>query len=99
MTFKNNLILKLYIVIELSNFVYFLKFITISMYPDSDLYKSLTLISCDITRIVSPMLFLHNIGVLAINSQSFNSLSLCHLLITFTNSFDPDQARQNIFLK
>ena len=35
-----------------------------------------TLINRDITRIVSPMLFLHNIGVLAINSQSFNSLSL-----------------------
>ena len=28
---------------------------------------------------------------------SSNSISLCHLLITFANSLDPDQARQNVW--
>ena len=52
------------------------------MYPDQLSHNA---------RRASPMLFLHNIGVLVF-------IASCRLLITFANSSDPDQARQNVLL-
>ena len=50
---------------------------------------------------LSPFLELSNLRVLLIKGLllgviQFNSISKCHLLITFTNSLDPDQARQDV---